>query len=78
MPTVAAYIVLQDPPTRIGDIGSDDHIQFEVPDDLDVDTRIPNAGLSRGPSRRGHAACAPQPGSDPDADLRHRTPAVVA
>jgi hypothetical protein len=38
MPTVAAYIVLQDEPVTFGDgTISDAHFQFVLPEDLDVD-----------------------------------------
>jgi hypothetical protein len=44
MPTVAAYLVLQDPPAFIGGPGesSDQHIQFEVPKDWDIDKSAPS------------------------------------
>jgi hypothetical protein len=41
MPTVAAYLVLQDSPANIGETISDQHIQFEVPKDWDIDKSAP-------------------------------------
>jgi hypothetical protein len=47
MPTVAAYIVLQDAPGTIGDPISDTHLEFEVPQDFDLDTSAPSILMFR-------------------------------